>query len=131
MSMMAYHMIDNYSTFCFPDGPELVPGPSEYYVHLNDPVTLICGYKLSSSPSTQITWTHPEGHPVQLGDRYVLDNGPQIVRLNISNASKNDGGVWRCSYTLLVNGSQVNAQYRNVSLTIVGKYTSIILFKCT
>ena len=106
-----------------------MPGPSEYYVRLNDPVTLICGYKLSSSPSAQITWTHPQGHPVEPGDQYILDNGPQIVRLNISNASKTDGGVWRCSYTLLVNGSRVNAQYRNVSLTIVGKYTSI--FKCT
>ncbi len=91
------------------DDPELVPGPAKQFALLNDPVSLICGYNLDSNPPVNITWTDPQGNVVQNSDRYILDNGPEIVRLNITNTSNNDNGTWKC-----------NSAKFEMELTIVG-----------
>lgn len=79
------------------DGRELVPDPTMQFALLNDPVSLICGYNLDSNPSVNITWTNPQRKVVHNSDRYILDNGPDIVRLNITNTSGDDHGTWTCN----------------------------------
>ena len=86
------------NAFYSADGPELVPGPDMQYALLNDPVSLICGYKLDSYPPVNITWTDPKGNVILNSDRYIQDNGPEIVRLNITNTSKHDNGRWTCNF---------------------------------
>ena len=84
-------------------------------------MSLICGYKLRSNPQAQITWTNPSENIVQNGERYILDDGPEVVRLNISSANKSDGGKWRCRCTLFTNDSREKSLFRDVILTVVGK----------
>ena len=70
-----------------------------YFALLNDPVSLICGYNLDSNAPVNITWTNPQGNVIHNSDRYIYDNGPEIVRLNITSTSNDDGGTWMCSFT--------------------------------
>ena len=61
-----------------------------------DSVSLICGYNLNSNPPAVISWTSPHGDAVKSSRKYSMDNGPGIVRLNISGVTESLGGEWTC-----------------------------------
>ena len=55
----------------------------------------MCGTGLDSSQAT-ITWTAPDGTTIMNNARYNLEDGSDIVRLNVTDAVMSDTGVWRC-----------------------------------
>ncbi len=59
-------------------------------------MSLICGYNLNSNPPANITWMDPQKKPVEASSLFVLDDGPTVVRLNISSARNSDNGTWIC-----------------------------------
>ena len=102
------------------DGPYISEGPRKQYVLLGEAVSLVCGYNLESNPAATITWTDPnDGKILQSNGRYMLDYGPEIVRLNISEASESDSGLWTCSVR---DGSGSTGIEFNVSLEVLGMY---------
>ena len=87
----------------FIDGPEMQESEEHFYALLGSPVSLVCGYNLIANPSPEVSWTDPQNKQVANGSRYVMENGPEVVRLNIVKASESDNGTWSC--TVNVNGS--------------------------
>ena len=73
------------------------------YVLLGSPVSLVCGYNLVGNPSPEVSWTDPQNKQIANSGRYVMDNGPDVVQLNIIEANESDSGTWRC--TVKVNSS--------------------------
>ena len=100
MIMVIYSLVQSWllSASYLTDGPELVPGPAMQFALLNDPVSLTCGYNLDSNPPVNISWTDPHGNVIHNSDWYIQDNGPEIVRLNVTNVTNNDNGTWKCNY---------------------------------
>ena len=77
-------------------------GPPTYYTLLGNSVSLVCGTGLDSNPQATVTWTAPDGTMILMDDaRYDLENGPEIVRLNFTNASLVDSGCWKCNITVI------------------------------
>ena len=114
----------------------MVEGPTQHYALLGDPLSLVCGTGLDSNPQAVITWTAPDGTTVTIVDnaRYDLEDGPEIVRLNFTNAVMSDTGVWRCvvnatseSYIaseerlLRENETEIGSVNVNIQVIIVGK----------
>lgn len=111
------------------------------YVLLRSPVSLVCGYNLIGNPSPEVSWTDPQNKQVANSSRYVMDNGPGIVQLNITEASESDSGTWRC--TVNVNSSYdsfdpmtgrvstgniySDKKEVEVQLTVIGEYVIIML----
>lgn len=102
------------------------------YVLIGHPVLLVCGYDLHSNPQATITWTDPRGNKVTESNRYSADNGPELVQLNITRASKRDSGTGRCSvnvisaynsFVWLKNFSDVynRTQEVEINLSVVGE----------
>ena len=69
--------------------------PTQHYTLSGDHSSLVCGRGLDSNPQATITWTSPDGMIVD-NARYDLENGSDIVRLNFSQTTLNDSGVWTC-----------------------------------
>ena len=90
------------------DGPSLTLGPAQYYVLLGNSLSLVCGTGLDSNPPATITWTAPSGDIIANNARYDLKNGPDSVRLNISNMSFMDAGVWTCDIHVMSEHYVVN-----------------------
>lgn len=74
---------------------------------MGDSASLVCGTHLHSNPLANITWRDPNGVNISYRDRhsdhlteYTLENGPDVVRLNISDASESDNGLWRCTVSV-------------------------------
>ena len=85
----------------FADPPSFVTeDPTHHYVLLGDSVSLICGTGLDSNPQATITWTAPDGITIMESSRYHLENGPEVIQLNITSTVLNDSGVWRCDVTV-------------------------------
>ena len=100
------------------DGPYVSEGPKKQYVLLGEAMSLVCGYNLESNPAATITWTDPNGGRILLSDgRYMLDYGPEIVQLNISEASESDSGLWTCS---MRDGNDSMGIEFSVSLEVLG-----------
>ena len=76
------------------DGPQQMP--TQVYILLGNPLSLVCGRGLESNPSATITWTGSDGTTIMDTPRYDLENGPQIVRLNFTNTIMSDNGMWLC-----------------------------------
>ena len=85
-----------YIAISLADGPSLAFGPSQYYVLLGDSASLVCGTGLDSNPQATITWTAPDGTIIMDSTRFNIENGPDIVRLNLSHTLLGDSGMWRC-----------------------------------
>ena len=64
-------------------------------------MSLICGYNLDSNPPAVVTWTNPDKNIVSNTDTYVIDDGPHVVQLNITNASERDSGAWICNVSVI------------------------------
>ena len=109
-------------------------GPSQYYILLGNSVSLVCGTDLDSNPQATTTWTAPDGTTVMDNARYDLENGPNIVRLNLSRTLLSDAGMWRCDIRteseryIVNNGSLIQANVtvigvpiqRDIELIIIG-----------
>ena len=77
------------------DGPTQTP--TQRYTILGDHSLLIlCGRGLDSNPQATIIWTAPDGTAVMDSTRYDLENGLDIVRLNLSRTVLSDNGLWVC-----------------------------------
>ena len=118
------------------DGPTQMP--TQHYAILGDPSSLICGRGLDSNPQATITWTAPDGTAIMNSTRYDLENGPDIVRLNLSRTSLSDNGVWVCELVVISErhlvtsrgvlvkgalamiGTPLRHQFR---LTVIGEFT--------
>ena len=108
------------------DGPHISKGPKQKYVLSGEATSLVCGYNLESNPEAVVTWTDPNGRQLLQSDgRYTLDAGPEIVRLNISEASEADNGSWSCS---VAGGSSSTSIKFNVSLEVLGKQEIIAIW---
>ena len=101
-----YHL----SCLCSPtDGPSLTVGPTQYYVLLGNNISLVCGTDLDSNPPATVTWTSPDDSRIIMDNaRYDVENGPDIVRLNISHTSLADAGMWTCDIRVLSENYIVN-----------------------
>ena len=64
-----------------------------------------------------MTWTNPQGERVLNSERYTMDDGPEVVQLNISNVTKNDNGMWRCSMQMLDMNQNFNI---DINLSVLG-----------
>ena len=72
-------------------------GPPQLYVLLGDSASLICGTGLDrGNPQATITWTAPNGTEIMDNNRVNIENGPNIVRLNLNRTLLSDTGMWRC-----------------------------------
>ena len=108
------------------------------FVRVGGNVSLVCGTGLDSNPQTTITWTAPDGTTITNSSRYDFEDGPNFVRLNFTNASISDNGVWRCEVVvmsaqhimsegnlILQNRSLIGSITQSIQLTVIGK-----LFTC-
>ena len=116
------------------DGPTQTP--TQHYALLGDPSSLICGRRLDSNPQATITWTAPDGTTVMENAKYDLENGPDVVWLNLSRTSLSDNGVWICELIVrsemyvtnhgklvLVESAIVGAPLRHYfMLTVIGEF---------
>ena len=87
------------------DGPSFRSGdptqmPTQRFVLLSDRLSLVCGTGLDSNPQATITWTAPDRTTIMDNARYDLENGPDIVRLNITGTTLSDSGIWLCDVTV-------------------------------
>jgi hypothetical protein len=97
------------------DGPQQIP--TQVYVLLGNPLSLVCGRGLESNPNATITWTGSDGTTIMDTLRYDLENGPDIVRLNFTRTIMSDNGMWLCEIEVT---SQRHALDNNGDLIIVG-----------
>ena len=63
---------------------------------MGDSTSLVCGTGLDSNPQATITWTAPDGTIIVENDRFNIENGPDIVRLNLTHTLLSDAGMWKC-----------------------------------
>ena len=92
---------------------------TEYTVRLGDNVSLVCGFNLTSQRAIKFIWFSPNGTLIkgtEIRPGYSVESGPDIVRLNITNATMRDDGVWNCTTPTL--DSIVLLQ---IHLTVVGE----------
>ena len=95
--------------------------PSHGYVQLGDSLSLICGTGLDSNPQATITWTSPDGSTIMNSSRYHLENGPDVVRLNLTQTVLNDAGVWHCNVSVFSEQHIiVNGEIASIDPTIIG-----------
>ena len=115
-------------------------GPVQHWVLLGEDVSLICGTALVSNPQAIISWVAPDGTRVLDNSRYNLENGPDTVRLNITNSVMNDTGMWRCEIKvesevsnddlILTRRTMIGAPLQHdIQLTVIGRYTLIKIYK--
>jgi hypothetical protein len=117
-------------------------GPTERYVLLGEPLSLVCGTGLDSNPQATITWTAPDRTTIVDNNRYNLENGPAIVRLNFTNTIMGDNGLWKCVVTvtsgryIVVGGilifqdqAIIGSITRDIQLNVIGelRFVSSIL----
>ena len=114
------------------------------HVLLGDSISLVCGTCLDSNPQATITWTAPSGTTVAVmnNDRYHLENGSEMVRLNITNTVLDDSGIWRCDSTVssgvsilsrgrLITESDtlIDSVSETIQVTITGEIYRQILYR--
>ena len=97
-------------------------GPPQHYALLGDNASLVCGTRLDSNPQATITWTAPNGTTIVNNDRFNIENGPDIVRLNLSHTLLSDARMWRCdirteSEQYIVN----NGRLVPTNITVIGE----------
>ena len=97
---------NNYNTVA--DPPSIIKGPTHSSALLGDSASLVCGTGLDSNPQATITWTAPDGTIIADNARYDLDNGPEIIQLNITRTVLSDAGVWRCDVIVSSEAHKLN-----------------------
>ena len=74
--------------------------PTQRYVLLGNRLSLVCGRGLDSNPEASIIWTAPGSYILMDNDRYDLESGRDIVRLNFTRTILGDAGIWTCYVTV-------------------------------
>ena len=111
-------------------------GPTRQFVRMGGSVSLICGSGLDyGNPQATITWTEPNGTRVIDSAIFTLENGPSFVRLNFTNATIADNGVWRCAVValskrhilskgqfILQDEAVIGSITQDIQLTVISKY---------
>ena len=106
---------------------------TQHNVPLGDSLSLVCGTGLDSNPQATITWTAPDGTIIMNDDRYMLENGPEIVRLNITGTILNDSGIWSCEIVVtsdryvVRNGTLVLGEQTVIGAPIQHQFMVILL----
>ena len=110
--------------------------PTQAYVLLGNPLSLVCGRGLDSNPAASITWLDPYSVPVMDSAHYDLENGNAIVRLNFTRTTQSDNGMWTCEvivsserYVVTSEGDLVGADLAVIGnilrhqfvVTVIGK----------
>ena len=120
----------------FLDGPTFMElGPMQHYVLLGNSLPLICGTGLESNPQAIITWRAPAGTTIMDNARYTLDNGPDIVRLNITHTLLNDTGMWFCEVIVrserhtVSNGTLVLGEQTVIGTPIQHQFVVVVVGK--
>ena len=129
--------------FCIDPPSFRIQGPTEQFVLLGESVSLVCGTGLESNPQPTISWRDPDGNTIVDNSRYDLENGPSVVRLNFTNASISDNGVWRCEVVVrserhVLSGGQfilldqelIGSITQDIQLNVIGEFTCLIKRKC-
>lgn len=88
-------------------------------------MSLICGFHPTGKST--FTWLSPTGIPIKHSSNdgpqqhtiYSVESGPDVVRINISNATAIDAGPWNC--TLLSRNSSLYTVLLKIQLTVVGE----------
>ena len=111
-----------YIAISLADGPSLALGPPQYYVLLGDSASLVCGTGLDSNPQATIIWVDPDGTIIMDSTRFNLENGPDIVRLNLSRTLLSDTGMWRCDIRTESEQDIVNnGKLVPTNITVIGE----------
>lgn len=84
----------------------------------------MCGFNLSSQTETEFIWFSPTGmrfkhHDGESSD-YSVENGPEVVRLNITNATVMDDGLWNCTVSTIDQQSW-DIVLLQIHLTVIGE----------
>ena len=98
-----------------------MPTSLEHHSVEQCPVSLVCGYNLGSEPLASVTWTDPQGNVVTNSDLYAIDNGPSVVRLNITSTNKIHNGTWKCNITVTYADGSVNETVIDIPLVVHGE----------
>jgi hypothetical protein len=109
------------------DPPSFVTeGPTHHYVLLGDSACLVCGTGLDSNPQATITWTAPDGTIIADNARYDLDNGPEVIQLNITNTVLSDAGVWMCDVLVTSAAHKLIGGRLTPQNTVIGSVNATI-----
>ena len=123
------------------DGPSITARSAQYYALLGSRLSLVCGTGLDSNPPASTTWIAPDGTMIVNNARYDLENGPDVVRLNISHTRLDDAGMWICDirvlseryivnngHLVLQNSTVIGVPHVNdIHLTIICKLMKLII----
>jgi hypothetical protein len=98
------------------------------FVRNGDSASLVCGTGLDhGNPQATITWTDPNGTTVVDDNRFNLENGSSLIRLNFTNATISDNGVWRCEVVVLSERHILNeGQFILQDQAVIGSITQDI-----
>ena len=109
------------------DGQDFIilSNQTEYNVLLGDSISLVCGSYRTSNPNSSIDfiWHSPFGtriRPEHISEGYTLENGPDVARLNITNAAARDDGLWNCT-VIVSNSVQTTTIAPEIHLTVLGE----------
>ena len=92
--------------------------PTQRYVLLGNPLSLVCGRGLDSNPATSITWRGPNSVEIMDNARYDLENGTEVVRLNFTRTIPSDTGIWTCEVTVRSERHIVNSEGNLVAAAV-------------
>ena len=84
--------------------------PTQRYVLLGNPLSLVCGRGLDSNPAASITWRDPNNVEIMDNARYDLESGTEVVRLNFTRTIPSDTGIWTCEVTVRSERHIVNSE---------------------
>ena len=84
--------------------------PTQHYVLLGSPLSLVCGRGLESNPAASITWLDNNGTAIVDNARYDLETGTAIVRLNFTRTIPSDNGIWTCEVVVRSQRWVVNSE---------------------
>ena len=100
---------------------------SQQYALVGETSLLICGTGLDSNPPANITWTAPDGTTIIVdNERYKVENGPEVIKLNISSTVLSDAGVWRCDVTASSAAHKLSGGRLTLQNTLIGSVSVTI-----
>ena len=107
--------------------------PTQHFALLGDSLSLVCGTGLDSNPQATIIWTAPDGITIVDDGRYELQNGPDIVRLNITRTFLSDTGMWLCEVVvrserhIVSNGTLVLEEQSVIGTLIQHQFMVVVI----
>ena len=98
---------------------------TEYTVLLGDNISLTCGFNLMSQREIKFIWFSPTGTLIKRSEPkgYSVEDGPDVVRLNVTNATMRDDGLWNCTAPASAIRQSTAIVLLQIQLTVVGEYS--------